>query len=311
MAHDANRPKAARVTEDCFAAVVRAYLASPKFASYAGATRDLWQRYLGFAARPACLGTVSIHDIRPALVQAYIDGLSGYTGKQAATLAALKQLERWAIVRDILPKPITLGVQTEDSDGGHEPWTEEHVRIGERFARPDIARAITLGSNTGQRGSDLIRMGPTDLETFNGSAGINVIQRKTGREVWVPITSPLAAAMETWERRPGPFLTRPDGRAWTRKDLTMAWTWERDHNSALAPLKEAGLVLHGLRGHACVQLLRAGANTRQISDMVGMSEPMVARYTRLSHQKENASAAVFHLERTIRERSVNKSKSEG
>ena len=31
--------------------------------------------------------------------------------------------------------------------------------------------------------------------------------------------------------------------------------------------------------------------------MVGMSEPMVARYTRLSVQRENAMAAVYHLER--------------
>jgi hypothetical protein len=66
-------------------------------------------------------------------------------------------------------------------------------------------------------------------------------------------------------------------------------------------------VLHGLRGHACVRLLRANANTRQISDMVGMSEPMVARYTRFSLQKENASAAVYHMTRTSGERDGSKS----
>ncbi len=160
---------------------------------------------------------------------------------------------------------------------------------------------MTLGANTGQRGSDLIRMGWSDIETFNGVDGINVVQKKTGREVFVPIMPALAAAMATWEKRPGPFLTRLDGHHWTRPDLTMAWTYERDHNPELRPL--AGLVLHGLRGHACVRLLRDnGANTRQISDMVGMSEPMVARYTRLSLQKENASAAVYHMQRTGSER---------
>jgi hypothetical protein len=70
-------------------------------------------------------------------------------------------------------------------------------------------------------------------------------------------------------------------------------------------------VLHGLRATACVRLLRAGANTRQIADMVGMSEPIVGRYCRFSVQKENASAAVLHLDRTYRERGPAKSKNEG
>lgn len=305
------RPKIARVTEDRFAAIVRAFLASPKFAGYAPQTQDLWGRELRFASRPDCLGALSVYEIRPALVQAFFDGLAGRPGKQRVALAAIKQLERWAIVRDIIPRPITTGVEIEESDGGYMPWTDDQVILAEKHCRADVARAITLGANTGQRGSDLIRMGPTDVETYNGIDGINVVQKKTGREVWVPITSPLDWAIASWERKPGPFLTRLDGRPWTRRDLTMAWTWQRDTVPGLAALKASGLVLHGLRGHACVRLLRAGANTRQISDMVGMSEAMVARYTRLSMQRENASAAVYHLERTIKERAVVKSNKNG
>ena len=299
MRHD-ERPKLALVTEDTFAALVRAFKQSPKFDGYAQATQEVWGRELDFMARADCLGALSRYELRPSLVQAFFDGLAGRPGKQAAALAVLRQLEKWAVVRDLLPHPVTTGVEIEDSDGGHTPWTDEQVTIAERCARPDLARAITLGANTGQRGSDLVRMAPTDVENFKGMAGINVRQKKTGREVWVPITSPLASAMETWPRQPGPFLRKPDGSGWTRVALTNAWLYERDHNRALAPL--AGLVLHGLRGHACVRLLRAGANTRQISDMVGMSEPVVARYTRLSSQRENAAAAVYHLERTIKER---------
>ncbi len=162
-----------------------------------------------------------------------------------------------------------------------------------------------------------MRMGPTDVENYKGTDGINVRQVKTGREVWIPITSPLAAAMQAWERRPGPFLRKMDGTPWTRPALTNAWAYERDNNPALAPLRACGpdkdspLVIHGLRGHACVRLLRAGATTRQISDMVGMSEEMVANYTKFSVQRDNASAAVFHLERTLRERNLDKSNRTG
>lgn len=296
------RPKIARVTDDCFAAVVRTFLASPKFMGFADNTKELWGRELRFASHPDCLGAVSLQTIRPALVQAFLDGLDGRPGKQAAAYGAIKALEKWAIVRDLLPRPITTGVETGSPQGGHIPWTDDQVAIAESDARGDLARAITLAANTGQRGSDLVRMGPTDLETFQGIDGIRVVQKKTKREVWVPITSPLASAMAAWERRPGPYLTRPDGGAWTRKALTSAWTYERDNNPKLAALKAADLVLHGLRGTACVRLRRSGATPAQISDMVGMSEPMVARYCRFSLQRENAVAAVYHLERALAER---------
>ncbi len=308
------RRKVVLVTEDSFAALVRAFKVSPKFTGYAQATQDLWGRELDFAARPDCLGALARHEIRPALVQAFFDGLTGRPGKQAAALAALKQLERWAVVRDLLPRQITLGVETEDSDGGHVPWSAEQVAYAETNLPAHLARVITLAANTGQRGSDLIRMGWTDIETYEGIEGINVRQKKTGRDVWIPIASTLDAAMRTWERRPGPFLLREDGRPWTRKALTAAWTYQRDTSAAFASYRLCGpdldrpLVLHGLRGHACVVLLRAGANTRQVSDMVGMSEEMVAGYTRLSLQRDNAVAAVHHLERTIRERKFDKSK---
>jgi len=270
-------------------------MASPRFQGYSPATQETWGRELRLAERPDTLGALSVNVIRPALVQAFMDGLADRPGKQAAALAALRQVERWAIVRDLLSAPITTGIEFTRSHDGHKPWTEEQVRLAEMQARPELARVVTLAANTGQRGSDLVKMRWTDLEVYNGLTGINVTQKKTGRQIWVPVTQELATAMAGWERRPGFILLRPTGIAWTRKALTWAWIVERDSNPALQPL--AGLVLHGLRATACVRLLRAGANTRQIADMVGMSEEIVGRYCRFSVQRENASAAVLHLDR--------------
>lgn len=286
-----------RVTENCFAALVRTFKTSDHFLKdLRPASQALWGRELDFACRPNLLGAISLDEIRPALVQQYLDGWSDKPGKQAAALAAFRALEKWAIVRDLLARPITLGVETGKPTGSHVPWTDEQVALAESNARDDLRRVITLGANTGQRGSDLVRMGWGDIEIFRGRAGINVRQVKTGRELWVPILEPLRRAMETWERRPGPFCLDIWGQPWTRKRLTEAWSYERKTNPALRALLDADLVLHGLRGHACVRLYRAGCTTRDVAELVGMSEPMVARYTRLSVQKENAIAAVLKLE---------------
>lgn len=258
----------------------------------AKASQDLWGRELDFACRPNCLGAVSLDVIRPALIQGYLDGWSDKPGKQAAALATFKALERWAVVRDLLPRQITIGVETGRPEGGHTPWSNIQVEQAERYSRPDLARAITLGACTGQRISDVVRMGPTDLETYKGRIGINVTQQKTGRQVWIPVAPKLAAAMETWERRPGPFLLRDDGKPWVSNHLTDRWDYEKKINTHLAEHRQLGLVLHGLRGHCCVRLSREGLNDHQISDLVGLSIPMVSRYTRLSNQKDNVLAAI-------------------
>jgi integrase len=78
-------------------------------------------------------------------------------------------------------------------------------------ARPHLARVITLAANTGQRGSDLVRMRWTDIEEVDGRPGINVTQQKTGLVIWVPFTQELMAAVATWERRPGFILIKEDG----------------------------------------------------------------------------------------------------
>src|SRR5215510_12338377 len=131
-----NRPfRAAKITNECFAAVIRAFMASPKFQGYSPATREVWDRELRLAERPDTLGAISVSILRPALGQAFIDGLSDRPGKQAAALAALHPGERSAIVRHLLCQPITTGVDFERSHDGHKPWTDEQVQLAKTQAR--------------------------------------------------------------------------------------------------------------------------------------------------------------------------------
>jgi integrase len=295
--------RAVRLNNQAFAVVVRAFMASPKFQGYSPSIKDNWGRELRLIAEnPDALGSVSVLIMRPSLVQAYLDGMSSLPGKQEVAFKALKQVERWAIVRDLLLNEITLGVEIIGSAGGHKPWKEEHVELAERYARRGFDRIVTLAANTGQRGSDIVKMRWSDIEIIGARQGINVVQQKTGLTLWVPFTQPLIVALETWEKSPGFIVRRGSGSPWTRKRMSSEWPLVRDSVPELQPLSELGLVLHGLRATACVRLSRAGATTRQIADWIGMSEKMVARYCRFSEQKENALAAVLHLDRAREER---------
>ena len=298
MPHD-GRPKHQRIIAGTFASVIRSFMTSTKFQKLARSTQVSYGHLLSLAERPDTLGALSVHVVRPALVQAFLDGFSDRPAQQLCARTALKSLEKWALVRDLLPHAITTGTEAPGGKGGYQPWTDEQVRLAETQARPHLARVITLGANTGQRGSDLIKMRWSDIEEYEGRLGINVVQRKTGLKLWVPMTQELQAAIATWERRPTFLCLKEDGRSpFTRQQLSDQWLRERDTKSGLAPLAQAGCVLHGLRATAVVRLRRAGVPTGQIGDVVGMSEQMVNRYCRFSVQRDNALAAIYRLDGT-------------
>ena len=278
-------------TVGTFAEVIRAYLASPRFQGLSPETQRSYRRTLALAELREGLGGVPVDQMRPALCQAFLDAFHDRPAAQHKAKRILAAVERWAIVRDLLPRSITLGTEAPGSDGGHEPWSEFQVMFAENGVASHLSAAVSMGASTGQRGSDLVRMRWTDLETIEGRPGINVTQLKTNLRLWVPFTQELIRTMSTWERRPGYILTKNDGTPFTGQGLRAAWREERARFPELA-----GLTLHGLRSTAVVRLRRAGVPATQICDVVGMSLQMVERYCRFADQKKNAIAAMETLE---------------
>jgi integrase len=295
-----------------FAAVLREYETSPNFTKNELSTQENYRRVLGWA--DAVLGHLSVHEIRPALVQAALDGLADRPGAQVMARAVLSAVDKWAVLRERLPRSITFGTEVIGLEGGHAPWTDPQVKIGELHAKAGLSRVVTLAVHLGQRGSDVVRMRLSDMEdqqhpiTGRMYPGIHVVQQKTGLRLWVPFTDELAEHIKVWRREIGPpwlFVTKQDGSPYTRPQLSWQWNHQRDTEPALEPLKTAGLVLHGLRGTAVVRLRKAGASVLQICSMIGMSEPMVTRYSRFADRTDMSLAAVHHLNTgTIPERKL-------
>ncbi len=302
-----------RIIPGTFAHVIRQFLQWMDTQDYAASTREKWERELRLAEEEGGLGGCSVQVIRPSIIQAFLDGLAHYPGKQEVAKTALKALEKFAVVRDLVPTPFMTGTSTVGSDGGHEPWPDQCIKLAEDHAAAPLSRAVTLAINTGQRGSDIVRMRPNDIEerldptTGVWRRGINVAQQKTGKKLWVPfIDQAFEQTLRSWEKRPGPFIVTKSGTPYSRGFLSKSWTIERDSNEALKPLAEAGLVLHGLRATAVVRARKRGLSDLQIANLYGMSPPMVGRYSRLADQGDMAMAAVHFLQRTSGEQENSK-----
>lgn len=281
-----------------FASVIEAYRASPKFLALARATKVSYEYAFRIASNPAALGNISTKEIRPALMQAFLDGFADRPATQRTVRTAFLALQQWALVRDLLPRPIMTGTEASSASESYEPWTDEHVQIAELHARPDLARMVTLAVNTGQRGSDLVRMKWLDIEEHNGRSGIKVVQQKTARKLWIPLTVELEAAIRTWDRSLGYLVTMPDGAPYTRPKLSDAWTKERKRNAALEQHRALGLSFHGLRAAAVIRLRAANIETPLIANFVGMSVKMVERYTSKASQADNAIIALDMMQGT-------------
>lgn len=285
---------AGTATTDTVNALIDAYETSPAFLdpdTLSDSTRDLYRRTLRVAR--TAWGELPSAGLRPVHVQAVMDGLSATKGKANAFLGTMRALSAWARARGHVDASLTEGVKPYPVTGGHKPWTSTQIEAALTELTGTIRLGVLLYVYTGQRGSDVIRLGWTDVD----EGGFSLRQRKTGREIWCPIVPELAAEMAKWERRPGPFLLQDSGKPFTRKLFSKHFATAREEIPALA-----GVTLHGLRCTAVIRLRREGLSVAQISDITGMSLAMIERYSRFADRKTSGQAALVSLSRTRGER---------
>lgn len=248
-------------------------------------TQRQYRRQLNLARK--VWGDLNVDGLRPVHVRAMMQKYANTPGKANNFLWCMSALSAWARVNDHISQSFIEGVKAFDlSDRGHKPWTPEQIAVIHALPDSMMRRGLFLYLYTGQRGSDVVRLGWTDID----EGGFALAQQKTGREVWIPIVPELAAEMATWEKRPGPFLLLERGKPFSRTRFWRHFNELREQTPALAKV-----TLHGLRSTAVIMLRRTGLEILQISDIVGMSPQMIQRYCRFADKKASGKAALISL----------------
>jgi len=253
-------------------------------------TRAQYRRNLEKARR--AWGSLPAKGLRPVHVQELMDVLVATPGAANAVLGVLQAMSKWGVKRDHFEHSITLGITAYPSKGGHRPWTPAQIQAAEQKLTGLARRGYFLERYTGQRGSDVVRLGPS----FIDEGGYRITQIKNGKsvgEIWVPIEPALVAEIATWEIPPGyigPYLRQANGKKYGAKLLSEHFKEARE----LIP-ELTGTTLHGLRATRVVELRQRGYTTLQIQDLVGMSAKMVDHYCRFADRKANGQAALIEL----------------
>ena len=172
---------------------------------------------------------------------------------------------------------------------GWRAWTDGERRAFERHwpvdSTPRLAYALAL--YTGQRRSDVSTMRWDDIS----DGGMEIVQRKTGKALWVPLHPDLVAVLDATPRRHDVILVTHYGEPFSEKSLGMrmqAWTTA----AGIGP----GATLHGLRKTLGKLLAESGATTREIMDILGHDDIAHAElYSREAEQKRLARAGMGKL----------------
>ena len=281
-------------TPRTFDALITEYKLSPEFSRRAHATQRDFSRYLDIVSK--AWGQLHVGSVRPKHVLQLRDAWSDTPVAANHLLSVLKTLINWGIPREFSETNPCIHVpKLEVDEEGARPWPSWAYSLIEEHAREDVQRAVLLARYTGQRQADVLRMSPHHIE----DDGINVIQQKTGKQLWVPLHANLRGALTSWDG--SPYVRTPKGCSYTPDGFRAAWTRLMNDTPA-GTIRKEGYTFHGLRASSVEKLREAGCGEPEIEAITGMSPTMITRYSRFADQKRLAKAAVGRLEgRTSRE----------
>jgi integrase len=266
-------------------AAIAAYYRDSRFTVLAAGTQKMRRRILeNFRAEHG--------DKRLAgLQKQHVASILGAMRPFAATnwLTALRGLMQFAVATGLISSDPTANFEPAKAKAGRiHTWTESEIEQFEGChpigSRARLAMALML--HTGQRRSDVVRMGPQHIR----KGVLSVTQQKTGTELLIPVHPRLAEIISATECGHLDFLVTSAGAPFSAGGFG---------NSFSAWCREAGLPqcsAHGLRKAACRRLAEIGCSAPEIASISGHKTLReVQRYIEEANQAHLAQAAIRRL----------------
>lgn len=295
---DAKRGRALVPTETTIASLITSYGQSSRFTERSPRTRADYLKVMDYLR-----GKIGQRDVaaltRPLVLEAmemnHAKGrtrFANYIGQVASLLCEHAVDLGWLQINPV--KGLRHLKTPQDRTRPHEPWPDWAVARFRESASPEARLAFEIGIGSVQRPADWTKFRWSD---FDGAA-LHVRQNKTGKELVIPCTAALRAALEGAPKRGLTILAREHGRPHDYFSLARMMHKERDRLGLLA------YDLHALRYLGVMDLAWAGCDDEEIAAISGQSLRMVKKYAGKARQimrARQASAKRDLLKRTDNE----------
>ena len=284
-------------TAGTFQVISDAWERSPQFAQLAPRTK---LDYLAAKAKiDAKWGTYPLSviedpKIRPRFLD-WRDELGKRSLRQAdAIFGVLRLILEWGRDRGLIGlNHATRPKKLYKADRSDKLWLPGHLTAFRAAASPEMRLALELALWTGQRQSDLLRLG---WSSYDGRR-LTLRQGKKRRKVDMPVAAPLKTILDDTKRTALTILTAPNGKPW-RADPKPTYFQHMWRQATLTAGLD-GLHFHDLRGTTCTLLAEAGCTPSEIAAMLGWTVATVNQMLD-TYQAMTASlsdSAVAKLER--------------
>jgi integrase len=272
------------------AAAVSAYLVSPEFTTQSTTGRlARGTQVMRRAILQRLCDQYGDHPIGP-MPPKFIALMLGKMKPHAARnwFKAIRALCQFAVDMEMIEADPTQGVRLPRviKSDGHHTWSEAEIEQYEA-AHPIGTKArlaLALALYTGQRRSDVIRMGRQHVR----DGVLTVRQDKTRIVLDIPVHPKLREIIDATPGEHLTFLVTRSGKPFGGSDFSEQFRmW---CNQAGLP---RGCVVHGLRKAACRRLAEAGCSANEIASISGHATlKEVERYTRAADQARMARNAM-------------------
>ncbi len=281
-------PGASLVVKGSVGALVAAWYQGADYKSYKNQTKVTY-RGIAEAFRKEH-GHRLVADMTPVAVTKLMGAKADTPSAANNFLKVLRSIMRFAVSNGWRADDPTRTVRPlKASTKGFHTWTEAEISQFQAFHKVGTrARlALDLLLYTGQRRSDVILMGPRDIQ----DGLINVTQQKTGVSLLIPIHPELRKTLEAVDCEFDTFLNTYQGEAFTAAGFG---NWFK--SVCLEAKLPDNCSAHGLRKAAARRLAEAGCTTKQIAAVTGHTTlKEVERYTAAAEQLSLARDAMAKL----------------
>jgi integrase len=270
-----------------FSALCASYYGSPEFRGLKASTQRVRRNILEHFRTEH--GHRLVKDLRIAHIRTIIGNKSSKPEAANNLLKILRVVLNFAVAEGMIAGNPALVVKRYKQRGeGVHTWSEnEVVQFEVRHPIGSKARlALELLLSTGQRRSDVVKMGWQHVQRIDGEDWITVRQEKTDEPLLIPIDAPLATVLSVLPRTNMTFLVTEFGKPFTAPGFGN-W-FRRRCNEASLPQCSA----HGLRKLAATRLANAGCSSEMIKAITGhRSDSALAPYIRKANKAKLAREA--------------------
>lgn len=265
-------------------ALIVAYYESAEFKGLAPETQRTYRNLMERLREQH--GDKGVASLEAKHIRRILDTLSDKPGAAYNVRRAFRVLMRFAVERGWRKDNPALAIRKpKGRSGGYRTWTEAEIEAFEakwpHGSRERLALALLL--HTGQRRSDVVRMGRQHLK----DGFLHVRQQKTGTSLAIPVSPELKQALQTAPNGLT-FLVTKAGKPFEPESFTNWFV-----KAAQAAGLPKGLSPHGLRKAAATRLAEAGCSAHEIMSITGhKSLSEVATYTSAASQAKLAVTAM-------------------